>query len=109
MTIAPLLDALVQINETLAELCVLDIAMIHLDENLLDLGRGLHQRDRLRLEMGLRHVVPLARKIAKKGVPERRLAISAFQRGARAPSFRHTLNRLLRFQTEKKLDLAKLI
>src|SRR5437762_9311204 len=86
VAVAPLLDALVEIDEALAELRVLGIAAIHLDENPLDLGRRLDGRGHVAREMGLGHVVLLAREIPKERVPYCRSAVPTLERDAGAAS-----------------------
>src|SRR5437773_7940879 len=109
VTIAPLLNALVQIDEALAQLHVLGVATIQVDEDLLHVRRRFDRCRHLPIEMRLWNGIMLAREIAQKRIPQRRLAMPALERGPRAAALRETPDRLLRLHTEQKLDLPELV
>src|SRR5206468_6541880 len=59
--VTPFLHALIEIDESLAQLSVLRIVSIDVDQNSLHLGRRLHRRNRVALELGGRHAIALPR------------------------------------------------
>src|SRR5436190_9123723 len=109
VAVSPLLQPFVKIDEPLAQLRVLRVTAIQLDEALLHVRRRLDRGANIARQLRRRHLVPFARKIAKESVPERRFAEPAFQRGAGAARFRKALDRALRLQPEQELDLPELV
>src|SRR4029077_17101344 len=77
VAIPPFLDAFIQVDEALAQLRVLRIATVHVDEKVLDLRHRFDRRGHVSRESGLWHRVPLAREVMKKRVPQSRRAESA--------------------------------
>src|SRR5436309_626475 len=70
VSVAPFLDALVQVHEPLAQLGVLRIAPIDVHQQPLDLVGGIDGQSDVAVQLGVRHAVALARQIAQKRVPE---------------------------------------
>src|SRR5262245_24777466 len=109
MAVTPLLNALIEIDEPLAQLGVLRILAIDLDEDLLHLDGRLDRRHDIAREQRRRHGVGFARQIAQERVPQGRLVIAPFERGPRAAAVREALKGLLRLHPEQELDLPELV
>src|SRR3954452_23664635 len=109
VTIAPLLDPFVQVDEALAQLRVLCVTAVEVDEDLLDLRRWFHRCGRVGGEQRWRDRIPFTREIVEERVPQRRRAVPAFQRRASAAAVGKTVNRLLGFDAKQEFDLTELI
>src|SRR5262245_70394 len=109
VTVAPLLHPLVEVDEPFAQLGVLAVLSIELDQNPLDLRRRLDHRRHVAIQVGVGHGVAFPCEVAKERIPKRRLAVAALERDTRAAAFWKPLDRRPRLDAEHEFDLPELI
>src|SRR6266545_1303259 len=109
MAITPLLQTLVEIHEPLAQLRVLRIAAIDVDENLLNRGRWFGGGGDIARQFGGGYGIAFTRQIVEKRVPQCRRMITTRQRLARAARLGKPRDGGLALGAEQKLDLTKLV
>src|SRR5690606_13070694 len=109
VSVAPLLDPLVEVDEVLAELSVLGISAIDLDQDLLHAVRRLDRRGHVPLELRGRDRVALAGQIAQERIPQRGRRPPLLERDARAGTLVEAIDPRAALPAEDELEGAELI
>src|SRR5204862_7039277 len=91
------------------ELGILGIGAVDVDDDSLDVRRRFDRGDHVAAETGWWNVVTLAQEVVEEGIPQRRRAVAALQRDARAAALREPTKGLLRFHSEHELELPELV
>jgi hypothetical protein len=107
--VAPLLDALVEVHQPLAELGVLRIPAIDVDQDRLQLGRRLdgggHIASARRVGIGY----PSPARYSMNGVPQRGLRPATLERRPRAGPLAKAVDGRPRLEPQDELELAELV
>ncbi len=109
VTIAPLGEALVEIDEPLTQLRVIDIAAVHIQEHLLHVGIRLRRQRGVARQLGRWNGIPLPRQIVKKAVPHRGLPIPTFQGEPASAAVGEPGDRRGTLCAEQELELSELV
>src|SRR5690606_27664314 len=108
VAVAPLLHALVEVDEPLAHAGDRRVVAVDLDQDALDLGRRLDGPRDTALELRARHVVAPAREVVEERVPDRGATEPLLQQPARRAVLRVVPDRPLALLPERELECAEL-
>src|SRR5262245_19324280 len=109
MAISPFREAFIEVHQPLADPLGLGVLPIGVDENLLDLRRSGDRSGQVASEVIGRYGIAFAREVAKKRIPQRRLAIPAFERRTGAAAVGKAGDRGFAFGAEHELNLPELV
>src|SRR4051812_15701499 len=108
MVIAPFGETLIEVDEPLADLGVLDVVPVEIEEDLLHLGVGRHPLRVIAFELRRGNGIALTRQVMEKRGPRGGLLIASFERASSVAVCWEAIDRGSIFGAEHELELPEL-